>query len=150
MAHRNAKGQEGLVEGRSSLARRRKEEEIARRLSREISLAGFLGRRALNPGGRRRAYQVKAAKLSVALISFSDFFRALSVEPLRPGLGPLLKVRLADFRVTRVPVRHLSAAARSRVNLPLSFTDGAAPQARGLLIGSGAVTPRVGPQRRVA
>jgi hypothetical protein len=150
MAHRNARGQEGLVGGGSSRARRRDEEEIARRLSREISLAGLLGRCALNPGGRRRAYQVKAAKLSVALTSFSDFFRALSVESWHPGLGPLLKVRLADFRVTRVPLRHLSTAARSRIKLSLSITDGAAPQARAILIDHGAGTARAGSQRRVA
>ena len=137
MARRDAREPVVLSDGCSPRARRVEEEEIVRRLSREISLAGLLGRCALSPGGRRRAYEVKAAKLSVALTRFGHFFRALSVEPWRPEFGQLLKVRLADFRVTRVPLWHLSAEARSLVNLSLPRVEDAAKPGNTILAAQG-------------
>lgn len=88
----------------------------AMHLSGDIRLASCLGKHALSKCGRRRAYQVKADKVSHCLTRLNRFFRVMRVEYRGPQ-WTLVIVRLADKSLVHVPWQHLSPKAQELVAL---------------------------------
>jgi hypothetical protein len=88
--------------------------QIALRITRDIRVASFLGKRSLSARGRATAYRTKARKISVALLHFGEFFSVEQVER-NVRFGALALVRLADGTGAHVPLSFLSGEARLRL-----------------------------------
>jgi hypothetical protein len=88
----------------------------AMRLTVGIKLASWAGKHSLSPSGRRRAYQVKADKVSHALTKLDRFFCVVGVETHGPQWS-LILVRLADRSVVHIPWQRLTPEAQARVNI---------------------------------
>lgn len=86
---------------------------MAKKLAMDALCASRLGKTAKS--GRRTAYLVKAQKLSVGLLKFSQDFRILDVQH-DPSLGVLILVRLpVRGRSLHVPISNLSAECQSQI-----------------------------------
>jgi hypothetical protein len=121
------------------------------RLSHDIKLASWLGKHAVSERGRRRAYQVKAAKLSQALTHFDKYFCILWVERHHSKFEYLLTARLADMSLVHIPWQHLSLEAQLCINLSSLYVRRAPLQARAVSVAAYANSSSVNlHQQRVA
>lgn len=97
--------------------------KIALNITRDIRVASFLGKHALNARSRATAYRTKAHKISVALLHFGEFFTVEQVER-NSRFGAIALVRLADGTGAHVPLSFLSSSARLRLRqLLLALLD---------------------------
>lgn len=97
------------------LTRKNEIRRTALRLTEQIKIASWLGKRALNRGGRRSAYTIKAEKLSNGLLHFNGFFKVKSYEQ-HEKLGILVVVKLADKSLVHIPLKHLTKEVQASIN----------------------------------
>ena len=87
---------------------------MARTLAADILFASHLGKTAQK--GREIAYRMKAAKLSLALVKFGQFFKVLAAER-HPEFGVLLSIRMKATRQrVHIPLINLSPEAQAYIH----------------------------------
>jgi hypothetical protein len=88
---------------------------IAHSLTQTIQLACLLSSQALNGGGRDKARQILGAKVSRALLVFSEYFDVILAE-LDPDNGVMVSVLLIDGSSVVVPSTTLSVEAQQAIH----------------------------------
>ena len=88
---------------------------IAHSLTQTIQLSCLLSSQALNGGGRDKARQILGAKVSRALLVFSEYFDVIFAE-LDPDNGVMVSVLLVDGSSVVVPSTTLSVEAQQAIH----------------------------------
>jgi hypothetical protein len=88
---------------------------IAHSLAQTIQLSCLLSSQAINGGGRDKARQILGAKVSRALLVFSEYFDVIFAE-LDPDNGVMVSVLLVDGSSVVVPSTMLSVEAQQAIH----------------------------------
>jgi hypothetical protein len=88
---------------------------IAHSLTQTIQLSCLLSSQAINGGGRDKARQILGAKVSRALLVFSEYFDVIFAE-LDPDKGVVVSVLLVDGSSVVVPLTTLSIEAQQSLH----------------------------------
>lgn len=89
--------------------------QMAMNIAADIAHASRLGKTAITPIGRRLAYEVKAKKISTALVKFREFFKVAGANR-DAKFGVLLLVRLPNGIGAHVPMNLLTVEAQALVH----------------------------------